>query len=257
MTALYCYGILNQTTTLPIFSETMDGDGPVKQLNAGRYTALVSETSRQEIAPRRRFVKSHTRVLEVAGAATTILPMRFGTIACDEDALAAAIVAREDDIEATMSRVDGHVEYGIRAGLPFDALVRLALDHQPSIATRHRTLTVHNTLHGSAQIEFGRQVADAVETQRRRLAKRFLESVDDVTTEMVRHPPEGDDEVLRADVLIERNAVEDLAGCLERLSEDTHGGSCMNIRLVGPAPLYGFVSLTLPLPESTKIEKEP
>jgi hypothetical protein len=92
----------------------------VRGLDIGRFTVWASEESAAPPADLER-VTAHHAVVSTAVAATTALPVRFGSWAPSRDALAARIEQNGDDLEAALASATGRIEMGVSvadAGAP-------------------------------------------------------------------------------------------------------------------------------------------
>ncbi|MEL6336287.1 MAG: GvpL/GvpF family gas vesicle protein [Pseudomonadota bacterium] len=245
MTALYCYGMIEGHEPLPDLGPGIGDEDQVTGLAIEDHTAIVSPTTAAEIPARRRQLRRHTQILEQAASSRTILPMRFGTIAASAEALVEALSPRQGEIATLMTRFQAHAEYGLRIALPAAALMRLALEANPWIARQHQALHRRNALHGTAQIDFGRRVGDAVGAARRHAARKIDRTIAPLITEAHRHAPEGEEEILRMDLLVHDEKLPDLNRALNVLTETPLGEAQPQIRLVGPVPPYSFIDLRL------------
>jgi hypothetical protein len=118
-TAWYVFGIAEADSAL----ERLPG---VEIIRRGSLAALVREVPLEDfdeaILPERlndrawleRNARAHEDVLESAAAVTTVVPLRFGTIYRHPDQIAQLLDERADELAATLDRVRGHVELGVK-----------------------------------------------------------------------------------------------------------------------------------------------
>ena len=92
------YGIVPAETPLD-GAPTGIGGAPVSRVVAGGLAALVSPVEGEELRATRRDLLSHSAVLERAIAAGPVLPLRFGIVLRDEDAVAQELLEpRRDEL---------------------------------------------------------------------------------------------------------------------------------------------------------------
>src|SRR4051812_30854886 len=82
----YVYGVLAATPGWRPSSEGVDGQG-VELVERGKLAALVSNTPTVPVRANRRNLTAHSRVLQEAIAKRCVLPMRFGVVMPDRDAV--------------------------------------------------------------------------------------------------------------------------------------------------------------------------
>jgi hypothetical protein len=79
--------------------------------------AVMSEHQDLPPQPSEEDLWTHEAVVEDLMESSTVLPMRFGTRVADEADLQKVLHERRDEFEATIERVRGAVELGVRAQL--------------------------------------------------------------------------------------------------------------------------------------------
>jgi hypothetical protein len=91
----YVYGIT--AASHPGLPEGMGGVGdpplPVRVLREGELAALVSDAP-EGLRPKRRELLAHQNVLSEIGADGCVLPMRFGSVAPDDEAVTGVLAER-------------------------------------------------------------------------------------------------------------------------------------------------------------------
>src|SRR5918911_328153 len=77
--------------------------------------AVVSDSPAAEYDNSRRNMMSHTAVLEEVMGEDTILPVRFGIVAPDENAIREQLLKRRyNELDQLLHRMDGRVELGLK-----------------------------------------------------------------------------------------------------------------------------------------------
>jgi hypothetical protein len=113
---LYIYGVLDACSAIGIdaLGRGVAG-GLVEILGHGSLRALVSTVDPGEVAQTRRNMLAHTAVLERTMAQATVLPVRFGTVAPDVDALSRCMARNEATFRTAMQTIEGRIELGVKA----------------------------------------------------------------------------------------------------------------------------------------------
>jgi Gas vesicle synthesis protein GvpL/GvpF len=240
---LYVYGIVEAegpTLDLP--------EGVARAMPSvhacGRVAAVVSRFAGGEPTGRPTDVKAHEQVLRaVLEGRNTVLPVRFGSVYPDAEALDRELLApRATELEGLLAEYADAVELELRVLYPnLDGLLRQLVDGDPTLARLSRKARESGSYH--AQIELGEATVAAFE--QRRFADRAL--VRERLTPFVRDWREREELPERVAgqfaFLVERSRVSEFEETAEKLAEEVH--ERLRLRLLGPLPPYSFVSFEL------------
>jgi hypothetical protein len=249
---LYVYGIVDTQRF-----ETIPGEGheagDIVSVSCGAFAAAVSSLSSRIIAATPQNVWRHERVLERLMQNHTVLPLRFGTICPDADALREFLVHSTSDLLNDLERVRGKVEIALRI-VDGDRYVKLP-DERPEVdcvPTRQPAEAVPVILVASNDDEpVGRGAAYlrarlqhhhdeiAREDSAKRLGELLRQQLDAVLKDVVCAPPADASAGYRASCLVERDRVPAFADALERFRGDHPQ---FDVTCTGPWPPYSFVA---------------
>ncbi|MFE0806203.1 GvpL/GvpF family gas vesicle protein [Streptomyces sp. NPDC058794] len=234
----YVYGITAGSHPSPPAELTGVGDPPckVRVLKAGELTAVVSDAP-EGLRPKRRELLAHQNVLSEVGAAGCVLPMRFGSVAPDDDAVTAVLAERAEHYRERLGALDGRVEYNIKANHVEEAVLHHVMAENPEI----RALAESNRQQGGGsyedKIQLGEMVAAAVkgkEAQDAAALERALEPAADA----VSTGPESTGWLANVSFLVNRESAEEFLAAVERARADMPH---LEVRVNGPLPPYSFV----------------
>jgi hypothetical protein len=251
-TGVYVYGIAPATAELPSSSLQGVGDAStaVRVIEAAGLAALVSDVPAGWTGARREDVEAHDHVLSQTIETATVVPMRFGVVMDSDDQVRTDLLERHgDEIRALIERVDGRVQMSLRAFYLEEALLRATLERNPRLKQRSDALrgqAVERTR--AEQIALGRDVAEAVEVQRRHDEQMLFEPLAPVADDAVVQPPTSERMALNAQLLVARDRREQLDDLVRELS--TRHGDRFSFRYVGPLAPFSFTSLSLDAPEA-------
>ncbi|NED21843.1 GvpL/GvpF family gas vesicle protein [Streptomyces sp. SID9913] len=234
----YVYGIT--ASSHPALPEGMGGVGdpsrPVRLLTVGSLTAVVSDAP-EGLRPKRRELLAHQNVLSETGAAGCVLPMRFGSVAEDDESVTAVLAERADHYEERLRALDGRVEYNVKANHVEEAVLHHVMAGNPEI----RALAEANRQSGGGsyedKIHLGEMVAGAVQAQEAEdgaAVQRALEPAADA----VSVGPESSGWLANVSFLVKRDSAENFLSAVEQLRKDMPH---LEVRLNGPLPPYSFV----------------
>jgi hypothetical protein len=234
----YVYGIAARSH--PALPDGMDGVGdparPVRVLKEGELAALVSDAP-DGLRPKRRDLIAHQNVLAEAGAAGPVLPMRFGSVAPDDESVTGVLAERAEHYRERLRTLDGKVEYNVKASHVEEAVLHHVMAEDREI----RSLAEANRRAGGGSYEdklrLGEMVAAAVrakETEDAAEVRRALEAA----AEAVSVGPESSGWLVNVSFLVDRNAAEPFLAAVEQARKNLPH---LELRANGPLPPYSFV----------------
>ncbi|MET9779049.1 GvpL/GvpF family gas vesicle protein [Streptomyces sp. NPDC006367] len=234
----YVYGIT--AASHPSLPEGLTGVGEparkVRILEAGELAAVVSDAP-EGLRPKRRELLAHQNVLSEAGAEGCVLPMRFGSIAPDDNAVTGVLAERAEHYLERLRALDGRVEYNIKANHVEEAVLHHVMAENPDI----RALAEANRQAGGGsyedKIRLGEMVANAVkgkEAQDGAALERALEG----TADAVSVGPESTGWLANVSFLVKRESAEEFLAAVERVRREMPH---LEVRVNGPLPPYSFV----------------
>jgi hypothetical protein len=233
--ATYVYGIVDAKHPCRLDEITGVGEPPrpLRRLDAGKIVAIISDAP-AELRAKRRDVLAHQRVLDEIIRQGTVLPMRFGVIAQDEESLRDDLV---DDADADLAMIDelrGRIEFNVKAFADEDALLNDVATTDESV----RRLRGRGTTTVEDQIELGEAVAAAIEVRHEAIRGQLVENLGRLAVRSVPGSPVRE-AAANQSFLVERHRTPDFTAAVDAL--DTQLGANVRLQCVGPLPPYSFV----------------
>jgi hypothetical protein len=225
---IWVYGICERPDMPPPRRRGL-AQAPLDGIREGELLAVISRHVHPPGDPALDALWVHERVVERIMADRAVLPMRFGSKLPDEDALRHVLAARQDEFRATLARVRGRVEVGVRAMQPLGT-EPAEDDPRPTPAA---LVATSGREYLEAKLRNGRLV--------QREAAALHEPLARLAVEVSRQSARAPEELLRASYLIESAVLARFRGAVERLQR-THPG--VAILCTGPWPPYSFVGAT-------------
>ncbi|MFE0515473.1 GvpL/GvpF family gas vesicle protein [Streptomyces sp. NPDC058964] len=234
----YVYGIT--AGTHPSLPEGMGGVGdpprPVRILREGELAAVVSDAP-EGLRPKRKELLAHQNVLAETGAAACVLPMRFGSVAPDDDSVTSVLAERADHYAERLRALDGKVEYNIKATHIEDAVLHRVMSENPEL----RALAESNRQAGGGsyeqRLQLGEMVAAAVQAQEVQDAADLRQALETEGYTMSAGP-ESTGWLANVSLLVDRDSAEKFLAAVQRF-RDSHPH--LDVRANGPLPPYSFV----------------
>ena len=111
---IYLYAIGDAAEIPPEPDGRGIGGAPLHVLARDGLAAVLSRHRTLRPEPSPELLWAHEAVVERLMARATVLPLRFGTVLDGDEALAATLAERDDELAAGLERVRGRVELGVR-----------------------------------------------------------------------------------------------------------------------------------------------
>lgn len=234
----YVYGIT--ASSHPALPKEVGGVGepprPVRVLKEGQLAALVSDAP-DGLRPKRRELLAHSAVLAEAGAAGCVLPMRFGSVAPDDDTVTGVLAERADHYKERLTALDGKVEYNVKATHAEEAVLHQVLAGNPEI----RAMTEANRQAGGGsydqRLRLGEMVVAAVKALEAEDATDVQHTLEPAA-DAVSLGPESSGWLANVSFLVGSDAVDTFLAAVEQLRQ---GHPHLELRVNGPLPPYSFV----------------
>lgn len=234
----YVYGITaGSHSSLP---EELAGVGdpprPLRTVQGGGLTAIVSDAP-EGLRPKRRDLLAHQAVLSEAGASGSVLPMRFGSLAPDDAAVAQVLDERADHYRERLAALDGRVEYNVKATHNEEAVLYRVMSENPDL----RALAESNRRSGGGshedKLRLGEMVAQAVQRLEATDAGEVRRQLEPAA-EAVSPGPDSTGWLANVSFLVPRD---DSARFVEAVDEVRENNPHLELRVNGPLPPYSFV----------------
>ncbi|MFJ8787644.1 GvpL/GvpF family gas vesicle protein [Streptomyces sp. NPDC102462] len=235
--SVYVYGITKDSHPLDLNSLKGVGESPgeLHVVSGGSLRAVVSETP-GELAVSRRDLAAHYEVLDRLWEDGTVLPLSFGFVAQDEDAVRTVL---EEGAERYAQRLDefaGRAEFNVKGVQDEDSLLRdiLATSEQARAlneATREGGGTYED------RVALGELVAQEVQRRQDALAAEVLEALRPLaSSERLAEPSQQ--YFVSVSYLVDHERSEEFTRIAGELAE--RYGEGVELRVRGPLPPYSF-----------------
>jgi gas vesicle protein GvpL/GvpF len=238
--AVYVYGIAQASERIAIESPGVgEPEAGVRRIAHRELAALVSDVKRGPLAAARD-LRAHWRVLDEAAAKATVLPVRFGTVMENDQAVVDEFLApRHDHLVAQLAALSGKVQLTVKGFYDEERLMRGVVEKSPAVARlsqRVRGRPADATYY--ERIELGELVAGEVEQARERDSAMVLERLEPLAVAARLEAPSTQDGAVHAAFLVERGRVDEFSGAVTKLAGEVEGR--MRLRYIGPLPPYSF-----------------
>jgi hypothetical protein len=202
------------------------------------HAAVVSDAP-ENLRAKRRDVEAHQRVLDTLSAAGTVLPMRFGTVAADDDAVKAELASGARRYTGLLKRLAGKVEVNVKAVHREEAVLRELLLGSRDLRNLSEALRAAGGGSQQDKVAFGQQLSAAMDARRSQDAARVVAALRPHASAVQLGPP-VDGCFVNASFLLGASERKDFEAALSRLRQEL--SELVELRLYGPLPPYSFLA---------------
>lgn len=218
---------------------------PVHTIRHRRLAAVVSDSSVVEYETSRRNMMAHTLVLEEVMEAFDLLPVRFGTIAPDAEAVEKRLlVPRYEELTRLLGQMQNRVELGLKVfwyeGAAFEEVVReyeAVRKMRDSLQGRSLEETYYE------RIRLGEEVEKALTQKRARNEEMILSRIRPHAHKTRTNKIISDRMVINAAFLVDKAKEPDVDAAVRKLDEEF--SDRLMFKYVGPVPPYNFVNIVV------------
>jgi Gas vesicle synthesis protein GvpL/GvpF len=250
-TVVYVYGILpGDVEVEPGAAGVGDPPGEVRVVRHRGLAALVSDIEPDQPLGRPEELIAHEELLDATAADVPVLPLRFGAVVTNDDAVAEQLLgAHYDEFSAALRQLEGHAEYVVKGRYVEDAMLREVLAEDPQAAQLADQITgADPDATRQLRMQLGEIINNAVAAKREQDTRAVGDAVTRLAAASVVRPPTHELDAVYTALLVESSAAPDLEQAVQRLASDWDGR--VELRLIGPMAAYDFVGTANPAAES-------
>lgn len=241
-TAVYVYGIVPADVQAEDHASGV-GDPPseVTVVRHGDVAALVSEVPVDRPLGTPDDMTAHARLLDGSAAVVPVLPLRFGAVLTDTDAVEKELLeSNHDKLHAVLDELEGRAQFVIKGRYVENAILRELLDESPEAAgLREQIRGKSEDATRNERIALGEMINNAVEAKRDADTDRVVRALDALDPLVNLRPPTHEEDAVHIAVLVELARQDELEQVLTELAENWDGR--VELSLLGPMAAYDFV----------------
>jgi Gas vesicle synthesis protein GvpL/GvpF len=241
--AVYVYGVAAAKERLSVSTRGVEA-ARIRTVEHDGLLALVSDVRDASLAAARE-VRAHWRVLDEASESVTVLPVRFGTVMEDEDAVRARLLEpNAEHLRELLRELDGRVQLTLKGDYDEQLLMRQVVEGSDAVAgLRDRLRSVPAEAAYYERIRLGELVAAEVDHRRVEDTRVALETLEPLAVAAREEDPTRPDVALSLSFLVDRDRVPEFNDGVRKLAE--RFGERISLRYVGPLPPYSFADIEL------------
>ncbi|MBG0855292.1 GvpL/GvpF family gas vesicle protein [Streptomyces spinoverrucosus] len=235
--SLYVYAITKASHPLRLDDLKGVGDSPseVRVVRGDSLCAVVSEAP-EDLSIARRDLEAHHAVQERLWSDDVTLPLGFGFVAQDEDAVRAVLDQGAEQYAQRLAELADRVEFNVKGVQDEDTLLRRIVEESDRVRELNEaTREGHGT--PEQRLELGQLVAQEVQVRQDALAEQIVAALRPLVYAESLSPP-SEQYFVNASFLVDRDKAEEFTDSCAELTEQLPEGA--ELRLRGPLPPYSF-----------------
>ncbi|MEU2030562.1 GvpL/GvpF family gas vesicle protein [Nocardia amamiensis] len=245
---VYVYGIVPADVE-PEEHAAGVGDPPstIEVVRHGEIAALVSD-----VAVDRRFgtpddLTAHARLLDGAAAVAPVLPLRFGAVMSDAEAVEKELLeAHRDEFRTALEELEGRAQFVVKGRYVEGTILREVLDENAEAARlRDEIRDKPEDATRNERIALGEIINQAVTAKRTEDTRRMLTLLEPLTSLVNQREPTHEEDTVHVAILLELSRQDELEDALRQLAEGEWDGR-VDLSLLGPMAAYDFVTKRAP-----------
>ncbi len=245
--AVYVYGVLPSDVEVdPEATGVGDPPAPIALIAHGGVAALVTEVVPGTRLGTPQDFAAHARVLDSAANEVPVLPLRFGAVMTDREAVVEQFLEPYEQRFTEMLRtLEGRSQVVIKGRYRQDTLLREIIDRDPRAQRlRERIASVPEAACRDERIMLGELVGKTVEARRAADTGRFAQRLDGLGVQYELREPTHEFDAIHLACLLKTGDFERVRQECARFAGQQENR--IEVRLVGPMAAYDFVDAAPP-----------
>ncbi|WP_051021182.1 GvpL/GvpF family gas vesicle protein [Nocardia araoensis] len=244
-TSVYVYGIVPADVE-PEPHATGVCDGEVGVVRHGEIAALISTLQPDRPLGTPDDLTAHAALLDGSAAVAPVLPLRFGAVMTDTEAVENELLeANEDEFRSALQQLEGRAQFVIRGRYVENTILRELLDENDEAARlRDEIRDKPEDATRNERIALGELINQSIEAKRAEDTRKVIAEIEQFEPLVNQREPTHEEEAVHIAVLVELARQKELEDTLRRLGEDWDGR--VELNLLGPMAAYDFVTKRAP-----------
>lgn len=241
----YIYCIIPAKTPETFGPAGIGGRGDeVSSISFDGIAAVVSNSPVIKYSVSRENTLAHEKAIEEVMKRYTVLPVRFATIAEDEEKVKKILEKEHDKFKEMLNKIKDKKELGIKAIFKNDVIYNEILEKYEEIRSLKKRLASKPPSEARYQLmEIGKMVEQALEKEKERYKKVILDTLQPLSEDVKINAGYGEKMVINAAFLVSKNKEKEFDKNVHELDEKY--GEKIKFKYVGTVPPFNFVNLAI------------
>jgi len=206
--------------------------------------ALVSDAPLGKYRVSRDNSLAHEKAIEMVMAEHAALPVRFATVAEDEEKVKRILKKEHDRFKDLLGRIADKIELGIKAIFKEGSIYKDILDKSEAIkALKEQISTLAPEKSHYQRMEIGRMVEEALQRERQIVKDDIINALSPLAVEVKTNDTYGEMMIVNAAFFVEGQKEADFDQQVQQL--DDKYSEKVTFKYVGPLPPFNFVNISI------------
>ena len=216
-------------------------DEAVSIVTHGDIAALVSEISVDRRLGKPEDLQAHANLLNGTARVAPVLPLRFGAVLTDTDAVKDELLtAHADEFAAALAELEGLAQYIVKGRYVEKAILREVIEENEQASRLRDTIRDQpEEVTRDARMALGEIVSNAMVAKREEDTRAVVDALTALTDFLNVREPTHEEEAAQVAVLVEVARQDELENIVGELAQQWDGR--VEMRLLGPLAAYDFV----------------
>ncbi len=247
---IYLYGVVpggvSEGWNPGMEAKVGDQEAPIELFTQDGIGFLYSEVDLgSKLRATRKNVQRHSETLgDLLEKVETLAPVSFGAILDDLDSVKKLINENREDLENTLEKISGKVEYGVKAYWDPEEVARKVGENDKEIQKLKKK--VQSGKAGNqyeATVEVGELIDEKIKEKKEELRDSILEHLTPVSQEWVENDLFDERMATNLAFLLDRKSQDNFDSAMQDLGKDHPG--YLTFKYNGPWPPFNFVEMEL------------
>src|SRR5689334_5961426 len=228
--AIYVYGIVPGDVQVEDDAQGIAG-APVEVVREGDIAALVSPIKADHPIGKPEDLQAHAELLDGTASVAPVLPLRFGAVMTDTEAVSQELLREHhDDFAQALEALEGHAEYIIKGRYDEKRFLSDMLDqNEQARALRDDIKAKPAEAARNSRIALGELIANTVEVKRQADTETVVDQLNDVVSQVNVREPTHEWDAVHVALLAEVDREGEVQEIVDRLNEIGKGRSQLRL----------------------------
>ncbi len=245
----YIYCIIGAGVTKTFGSQGIGGRGDeLYTICFDNIAAVVSNSPIINYSVSRENMLAHEKAIEEVMKEYTVLPVRFATIAEDEEKVKKILEKEYDRFKGLLNKIEGKKELGLKAMFKEDIIYKDILEKYEHIRTlKEKLMVLPSEKTYYQRMEIGKMVESALQEEKEIYEKDILDTISPLAVEVKTNNTYGELMILNAAFFVEKHREQEFDQRVQGLADKYNDR--IKLKYVGTLPPFNFVNLIINMEE--------
>jgi hypothetical protein len=240
----YIYCVIGSSESRSFGPLGIGGRGdPLHTIVVGDVAAVVSDAPLTRYRVSRDNTLAHQKAIEAVMAQQPVLPVRFATIAEDEEKVKRILKAEYDSFKRLLAKVGDKVELGVKAVFLENVYETILGKYQAIRTFKERIAVLPAERTHFERMRIGEMVEEALGTEKQSAADDILATLSPLAAEVKTNSTYGELMIVNAAFFVPKCRETDFDRSVQELGAKYDGRA--TLKYVGTMPPFNFVTLMI------------